>query len=98
MSLDDVHRFVIAYDVGDDLRRSHIATLLEAHGDRAQYSLFLVDIKPARLITLKMRLRSLMEPDDSMLICNLGPRRRGATRIEFIGAQRPITSTGPLVY
>ena len=99
MSMDSVHRFIVAYDVRDDLRRTRVAKLLESYGDRAQYSLFLVDLKPARLVKLKTRLRGLLDSDDSVFVCDLGPLSHGGThRIEFIGPRRPITGAGPLVY
>lgn len=99
MSADDAHRFVIAYDIIDDLRRSKVAKILESYGDRLQYSLFFVDIKPARLIKLRTSLSALLGDEDSVLVINLGPVAHGGTRrIEFLGPQRPIIGPGPMIY
>ncbi len=99
MNLDAVHRFIIAYDVGDDPRRNRVARALASFGDRMQYSLFLVDIKPAKLLRLRGLLCNIIDPaTDSVLICDLGPLAHGGQhRIEMIGASRPVTSQGPLI-
>ena len=36
VSVDDVRRYLIAYDVADDLRRTKVAKKLESYGDRVQ--------------------------------------------------------------
>lgn len=48
MTSNDQHRYLVAYDIVDDRRRTKIAKVLESYGDRIQYSVFVVDIKPAR--------------------------------------------------
>ena len=35
---------IAAYDISDDGRRSRVAALLQAHGDRIQKSVFLLDV------------------------------------------------------
>ncbi len=39
-------RWLIAYDISLDERRTRIAHLLESYGDRVQYSVFVVDLRP----------------------------------------------------
>lgn len=99
MISDSANRFLIAYDIVDDLRRTRIAKTLESYGDRIQYSVFLVDAKPAKLIRLTDRLRRLMDPvEDSALICDLGPAMgRGRTRLRLLGRERPTTGAGALI-
>lgn len=99
MSTDSVHRYVLAYDISNDGRRVAIAKTLEAHGDRLQYSVFVVDLKPARLVRLRSRVTSLMDlSTDSLMVIDLGPRDHGGTRrIDFVGQRRRITPHGPLV-
>lgn len=99
MISNSANRFLIAYDIVDDLRRTRIAKTLESYGDRIQYSVFLVDAKPAKLIRLTDRLRRLMDPaEDSALICDLGPAMAGSrTRLRLLGRERPTTGPGPLI-
>lgn len=96
---DKVHRYVVAYDVSSDARRVRVAKTLESYGDRLQYSVFLVDVKPAKMVRLKVAVRAQIEPTtDSLLICDLGPiLGRHDRRIEFIGATRPFTGQEPLI-
>jgi CRISPR-associated protein Cas2 len=98
MTSESVHRYLIAYDIIEDKRRDRIAKLLESHGDRIQYSVFLLDAKPARLTRLKTALLLLMDSDvDSALICDLGPTRSPRPSITHLGRQRPITGAGPVI-
>ena len=99
MSADSVHRFLIAYDVGDDLRRTRVAKTLESYGDRIQYSVFLVDAKPAKLVRLRSALGSLMDlSGDRALICDLGPLAyEGVRRLEFMGNRPTYTTDGPMI-
>ena len=99
MTADSVHRFLIAYDVGDDLRRTRVAKTLQSYGDRIQYSVFLVEAKPAKLVRLRSALRSLMDlSGDRAVICDLGPlAHEGQRRMEFIGDRPACTTDGPMI-
>lgn len=96
---DKVHRYVLAYDVASDARRVRVAKTLESYGDRLQYSVFLVDTKPARMVRLKTAIAAHIElATDSLLVCDLGPLSgEGSRRIDFLGARRTFTGHGPLV-
>lgn len=96
---EKVHRYIVAYDVASDARRARVAKTLESYGDRLQYSVFLVDVKPAKLVRLKVRVRAHIEPvTDSVLICDLGPLAGARSgRVEFIGANRPFTGHDPII-
>jgi CRISPR-associated protein Cas2 len=96
---DKVHRYVVAYDIASDTRRVRVAKILESYGDRLQYSVFLVDIKPAKMIRLKTTVTAQMVlMTDSLLVCDLGPLTdEGERRIDFVGVTRPFTGSGPLV-
>lgn len=92
MSRDDVRRFVVAYDIPDDRRRTRIANFLQAYGDRVQYSVFVVDGGPARLVRMEAGLEErIKEGQDSILICDLGPLVRAQSRFRYLGLGRPIT-------
>lgn len=100
MSSDRVHRFVIAYDVASDARRIKVARTLESYGDRLQYSVFLVDVKPAKLLRLRLAVHQHLDLHcDSVLFCDLGPLTAGANNhIQFVGTTRSFTGHGPLVF
>lgn len=99
MSLDDVRRYLIAYDVSDDVRRTKVAKKLESYGDRVQYSVFIVDTRPAKLVRLRAQLADLIDEDtDSILFCNLGTLREERRRpLDVVGRSRTITGHGPAI-
>lgn len=99
MSTDQTRRYLIAYDIVDDRRRTRVSDRLRSHGDRAQYSVFIIDARPARLVRLLAQLTQMIDPaTDSILTCDLGPlNRAGSTPIEFIGKRRPLTSDRPMI-
>ena len=99
MSPNSVHRFLIAYDIADDPRHNRVEKTLESYGDRIQYSVFLVDATPAKLLRLRAALHRRMDPDrDCALICDLGPLSHGGQRrMEFIGHPPVYTGEGPLI-
>lgn len=96
---DDVRRYLLAYDVADDNRRVRVAKTLESYGDRIQFSVFLLDIKPAKMIRLRTTVSTQIDlSTDSLLVCDLGPLAdEGSRRIDFVGVTRPFTGRGPLV-
>lgn len=99
MTADRVHRYIVAYDISSDLRRVRVAATLDSYGDRVQYSVFLVDAKPAKLMRLRAAVTAQIDfRTDSVLICDLGTLPdRGTNHIEVIGLSRSFTGQGPLV-
>lgn len=98
MSADETRRYVVAYDISSDARRTRVAHTLESFGDRVQYSVFLVDAKPSRLLRLQARLATLLhDPTDSVLVCDLGPLVGARARMSTLGFSRRYTGSGPLV-
>lgn len=99
MSLDDVRRYLIAYDIADDVRRTRVAKKLESYGDRVQYSVFIVDARPAKLLRLRAQLTEMIDQGtDSVLFCNLGTLRDSQRRsLDVIGLSRTITEHGPAI-
>lgn len=96
--MEESRRWLVAYDVSDDARRTRIAKALGRFGDRVQYSVFVVDLRPAKLVRLRTILESLMEPEDSVLLADLGPARSiDARRFEFLGRRREVMARGPVV-
>lgn len=85
---DEQRSYLIAYDVKDDRRRSHVAKLLQSYGERMQYSVFLLRARPAKLITVKTALENEVDlSSDSVVVCDLGPSNRVKQVLDFIGAR-----------
>lgn len=99
MTRRDAHRFLIAYDITDDRRRDRVARCLQRHGDRVQFSVFIVDVNPARILRLRRELSAIIVVDaDSVLICDLGLTNSShGQNLSFIGRTRPITGDGSRV-
>ena len=55
---------IAAYDISDDRRRSRVAAVLQAVGDRIQRSVFIVVADPVALAELTARVREIIDPDD----------------------------------
>ncbi|MCA1229826.1 CRISPR-associated endonuclease Cas2 [Saccharopolyspora sp. 6M] len=97
MSHETPKRHLIAYDIPDDPRRTRIAKTLETYGDRVQYSVFIVDLRPAKLLRLRATLNTLIDHHaDSVLICDLGTPTDPAA-IDQLGRHRPLTTDNPAI-
>lgn len=85
----DTHRYLIAYDIPDDRRRTRIAKTLSSYGERMQFSVFLVDLSQAALVTLTDSIEEQMDrSEDSLLICDLGTSTDANRRsIRYLGSQ-----------
>lgn len=99
MTPDDARRYLIAYDIPDDKRRTRLAKKLQSYGDRIQYSVFVADCKPAKLVRLRrIIVETVVCEQDSVLICDLGlVRAVDSRRFSFIGIERPITPPDSMV-
>lgn len=89
----------MAYDVPDDRRRTRIAHILESYGERAQYSVFVVDGRPAQFVRLRRALTAAMDSEwDALLFCDLGPvQGLPRRRFEQVGRQTPLMGEGPVI-
>ncbi|MFI9531064.1 CRISPR-associated endonuclease Cas2 [Micromonospora rosaria] len=96
MSTEDVRRFLVAYDVTYDIRRTKVTKKLESYGDRVQYSVFIVDARPAQLLRLRTQLADLIDQSkDSVVFCDLGaPRENQRRSLDFVAAAVPSLGTG----
>ena len=99
MSRDAARRYLVAYDIADDRRRLRVSTKLSSYGDRVQFSVFVVDGRPAKLVRLRASLSRLIDPDiDSVLLCDLGPVSGDlGQRFDVIGRRRSINDSRVLV-
>ena len=53
---------IITYDISEDNRRSRVAAVLQAHGDRIQRSVFVCTLEPDTLRDLCDRLSQIINP------------------------------------
>jgi CRISPR-associated protein Cas2 len=99
MSTEGARRYLVAYDIPDDKRRARIAKRLLTHGDRLQYSVFVVDTRPAGIIRIKDALSDIIKPDeDSILICDLGVLSSvDQTKFMFLGRDRAVTPSVAII-
>lgn len=96
---DAPRRFLLAYDISDDGRRNRLAKVFERYGDRIQYSVFVVQIRPAKMVRLLQEIYDVIYPKtDSVLVCDLGlAEKRPDARMTFIGRQRPLTPSDVII-
>lgn len=90
---EPIRRMLVAYDISQDRRRDRVAVLLQEYGERVQYSVFLVDGRPASFVRLRHELRLLIVPEtDSVMFVDLGRRDHARTEVvSFIGRRRRLT-------
>lgn len=99
MTNEAARRYLIAYDIVQDRRRSRLAEALSSYGDRIQYSVFVADLRPARFVRLRATIRELIdEREDSVLLCDLGAAQSISDAVfTFVGRQRPITPQDAII-
>ncbi|WP_312714762.1 CRISPR-associated endonuclease Cas2 [Corynebacterium flavescens] len=99
MSRDDARRTLICYDVTNDKRRTRLAKLLSSYGDRIQYSVFVTDISPARLLRLKDEAKAKIDSaEDSILFCDLGRvSELSEKKFSYLGQTREVSDNDVLI-
>lgn len=86
-------QYLMAYDVADPKRLRRICTLMEDHGERLQYSVFLCDLTVAELAELESAVTEVMHVhEDSVVQIDLGPLHTAAP----VRARR-LPATGPRI-
>jgi len=92
---------LVTYDVntsdpGGTGRLRRVARACQNVGQRVQYSVFELEVEPAKWTLLKARLESIIQPDrDSLRYYYLGAN--GRRRIEHVGAKPVADLDGPLI-
>lgn len=91
-------RYLMAYDIADPVRLRRICTLMEDHGERLQYSVFLCDLSVAELAELESAVVTVMDVrQDSVVELDLGPVS-AAVAVRCLGRPRRLPSGGgPLI-
>ncbi len=89
MSRPKTTRYLICYDIHSDERRGRVATLLEDHGTRVQYSVFECDLDQRTLLKVRRGLlRHMDQSTDNVRIYILCHRCEVA--VDYFG-------TGPIL-
>lgn len=99
MRRDDTRRTIVGYDIPNDRRRTRISKVLAKYGDRIQYSVFVVDCSPARLLRLKDEISDeIVKSEDSILFCDLGKiKELKETKYSYLGLSKDITDNDMLI-
>lgn len=58
--------YVVAYDIGNDRRRTRVHKTLCGFGEWTQYSLFECHLDEKELVALRGKLDAVLEPEDSV--------------------------------
>ncbi|MFN8188297.1 MAG: CRISPR-associated endonuclease Cas2 [Gaiellales bacterium] len=67
-------RYLVCYDIRDDVRLRRTARIVEGFGTRLNYSVFLCDLSGVEIVRLESALRVTVDLHvDSVLIVDLGP-------------------------
>lgn len=92
-------RWLVAYDICDDVRLRQVHDIVRSHGDRLQYSVFLCDLTAIERIELKSALREVVNQQiDSVVFIDLGePDRPSAATIDFLGKSSPLPGSGAVI-
>jgi CRISPR-associated protein Cas2 len=93
-------RYLVAYDISHPRRLRRVHRIAKDHGEPLQYSVFVCDLTPTELISLKRALLAeIKTTEDSIGIFNLGaPTTRGVQSIEFLGVRRDLPSDAPAIW
>ena len=80
--------YLVAYDIIDDRRRSHVSKILSTCGERLQYSVFLLEVRPSKILEVRRRIEDEMDRSaDSVLICLLGTGATARGDMTVLGRQ-----------
>lgn len=90
-------RYLIAYDIADPKRLRKVCRLMEDHGERLQYSVFVCDLSPAEVAELESAVTAVMHlAQDNVVRIDLGSTFSPA-EIRTIGRRRGLPEHGPQI-
>jgi CRISPR-associated protein Cas2 len=92
-------RWLVAYDIRDDVRLRRVHDIVRSYGERLQYSVFLCDVSAMERMALKSDLRGVInQHQDSIVFIDLGePDRPAAATMDFMGVAPSLPVTGPAI-
>ncbi len=90
-------RYLLAYDISDEVRLRRVHTVAKTFGYPLQYSLFLCDLDPSELTRLKWAMGEVIKHTvDRVLIIDLGNLDLG--RFQFMGVRPNVElPSGPTI-
>ncbi len=90
-------RYLMAYDIAEPRRLRRVCTLMQDHGDRLQYSVFLCDLTIAERAELEASVTAVMDLDEESVVeIDLGPVLAAAA-VRCLGRPRRLPATGPRI-
>lgn len=90
-------RFLIAYDISDDVRLRRVCKIMKAFGERLQYSVFLCDLNPLELARWRAELLPNVNLSHDSVVCiDLGPESAPAA-MSVYGVPRRTPRSGSTI-
>ncbi len=90
-------RYLIAYDIADPRRLRRTIKVMEAYGERLQYSVFLCDLTRSELTQWRADILGVVKVDeDSVVTIDLGPLESSAV-IGIVGTPRRLPASGAVI-
>lgn len=95
--MSDRRRYIVAYDIRDEVRLRQVYGVVRSFGSRLQYSVFLCDLSVAERAELEAAVVELMHlMEDSFVQIDLGPAS-AASPIRSLGRAQRLPDTGPQI-
>lgn len=89
-------RYLIAYDIADEVRLRRVFKLMKGYGTRLQYSVFLCDLSLQEFYRWEADIMSVIELDaDSVVHLDLGQPLDSL--VQIIGVPRNLPPRGPMI-
>ena len=83
---DEKRSYLVAYDINDDRRRNRVAKILQGYGERLQYSVFLLRVRPSKMLHVQELIEYEIDGmDDSVVVCFLGTVPQAKEGMNFLG-------------
>lgn len=91
-------RYLVMYDIRHDGRLRRVHDVVKGHGDRLQYSVYVCDLSPSELISLRWQLEEEINSlEDAIALLDLGEPDRGSSAFEFLGVHPTLPDSGATV-
>ena len=95
---DEKRSYLVTYDINDDKRRDHVAKILRRYGERLQYSVFLLRIRPAKMLVVQNLIEvEIDDSTDSVVVWFLGKEEQAREGMSFLGRRGYSDLTIPTV-
>lgn len=90
-------RHLIAYDIAEPRRLRRVCKVMEAYGERLQYSVFLCDLSPLEKSRWRTEIHDELEySEDSVVVIDMGPLH-ACSEVITLGVPRRLPAHGPTI-